>query len=456
MNQPAALPGESTAALAPDGPAAGDTIEATVERLAHGGEGVARVGGLVVFLPWTSPGERVRATVLERHPSWARARLEEVLDPGPDRVAPPCPVFGTCGGCQLQHLTAVAQRAAKGRAVADAFDRIAGRPLPEPPVCEPAARPWNYRQRAVFTWRWQPDDLRVGFHAADEPRRLVSILECPILAEAANARLAAWGAALSAALAERDEPHPIEGRLAVRVLSGIEVQLGIFALDPVRARPLAEACARATGAPATWGRWTPGGASLSLAPDAPRLATRFDYRGLNLRVGFDSFLQADLSAAEPLYDGVLKGLGACAGERVMDGYAGVGVITCELARAGVSVTAVESHSGAASDLRANAAAAGGAVHVLELPAVRVDWRRARPDAIVLNPPRGGCPSAVLKSITRSPARRLVYVACDPTTLARDVSRLGAAWRIDSVAVFDLFPQTAHVETVAVLSREKTS
>jgi 23S rRNA (uracil1939-C5)-methyltransferase len=95
------------------------------------------------------------------------------------------------------------------------------------------------------------------------------------------------------------------------------------------------------------------------------------------------------------------------------------------------------------------------VHVLELPAERVDWRRPRPDRVVLNPPRSGCAPAVLDSISRSSARRLVYVSCDPTTLARDVRRLGSAWRLESIRAFDLFPQTAHVETLASLSRENS-
>jgi tRNA/tmRNA/rRNA uracil-C5-methylase (TrmA/RlmC/RlmD family) len=177
--------------------------------------------------------------------------------------------------------------------------------------------------------------------------------------------------------------------------------------------------------------------------------------GLRLRVGFDSFLQADPVAAARLYDGVENALAAGPGDRVVDGYAGIGVLTCRLSRAGVRVTAVEAHAGAASDLRANAVAAGGEpVHVLELPAERVDWRRPRPDGVVVNPPRSGCAPGVLDSISRSSARRIVYVSCDPTTLARDVRRLGGAWRLESIRAFDLFPQTAHVETVASLSRER--
>lgn len=431
------------------GPVVGDEIAATVERLAYGGDGVGRVAGLVVFIPWTAPGERVRARIVERHSRWARARLAEVLAPGPDRVEPGCPVYGTCGGCQLQHLAAAAQLAAKARAVADAFDRIARRKPPGGVACETAARWWHYRQRAVLTWRWSAGGLSVGFHAAADPDRVVPIAACPILAEAANARLSAFVRALEETLA--DEAGSLEGRLAVRALPG-NVQGGVFAPEPALARRLAEACGRIARVPVTWGRWSPDDPRLELAAAAPRLTIRLPYRGLNLRVGFDSFLQVDLDAAEALYDAALEGLAATAGQRVIDGYAGVGVLACQLAGRGVTVTAVESHPGAASDLRANAAATGGEVHVLELPAERIDWRRPRPDAVVLNPPRGGCPPAVLASIARSPARRLVYIACDPTTLARDVRRLGPGWRLDGVRAFDLYPQTAHVETVARLSR----
>lgn len=441
-----------------------EAVEATVERLAYGGDGVARVDGFVVFVPWTAPGDRVRATVRERRPGYARARLEAVVESGPDRVRPGCPVFGVCGGCRLQHLSAVAQRRSKARAVEDAFRRIARRPLEPPPACEEAAAPWHYRRRATFTWRRTADGLVLGFHAVEAPLPdapppaapgpdpLVDVTACPILAEPGNLAIAPLRAGLEAALAA-DDAGAGEGRIEVQVLPGGEVRLGAFAIDEETARRVAGACARTTGVPTTWGGWSQR-LGARLAAGAPRLEATFAYRGLNLRAGFDSFLQADLEAAEAVYDAVLEGLDAGPGDRVVDGYAGIGVVTCHLIAAGAAVTAIEAHSGAASDLRANAAraAGGGRTHVLELPADRVDWARPRPDAIVVNPPRGGLPRSTIASIGRSPARRLVYVSCDPTTLARDVRRLGKAWRVAGARVFDLFPQTAHVETVVRLER----
>lgn len=438
------------------GPEPGEQIEVTVERLAYGGEGVARADGLVVFVPWTAPGDVVRATVTERQPSYARAKPEEVVSEGPARVEPGCPVFGTCGGCQIQHLSPDAQRDSKARAVADAFERIARLPLEEVPRCEAIANPWHYRHRAVFSWRRRDGGLAIGFHQADDPDAIVEIHACPIFSAAGNLALQGLAAGLANGLgslvrASGAPLPPAAGRLAVRTLPGGEVQAGLFAPDPDAARELAGACAAAAGVPTTWGTWSEERAGLELAPDAPRLEVDFEYRGWKLRAGFDSFLQVDLEAANAVYDAVLEDLKVEPGERVMDGYAGIGVITCELLAREARVTAVEAHPGAASDLQANVSRVGEA-HVLQLPVDRVDWVRPEPDAVVLNPPRSGIPRAALGSIDRSSARRIVYVSCDPTTLARDVRRLGPRWRVTDVRPFDLFPQTAHVETLTRLER----
>jgi 23S rRNA (uracil1939-C5)-methyltransferase len=432
------------------------TVEAIVQRLAYGGEGVTHVDGLVVFVPWTVPGEKVRATVVERHPRYARARLEAVLEPAAARIEPRCPVFGSCGGCQLQHLTVAAQREAKAQAVVDAMERIGGHRGLDGLVCEPAASGWGYRKRAVVSWRWTGDELHFGYHHANEPRRIISIGGCPIVNDQIDVQLARLRGALELALRDHAvacDSGILEGRLALRCLPPGPVQAGLFVHQADLAPILAGALSDNADIETTWGGWRTE-SSLTLATDAPRLTSRFQYRGLDLRIGFDSFIQADLSGAERLYDAVVEAVGPASGKRVIDAYAGIGVVGCQLAAAGAVVTAIEAHSGTASDLRANAHSnvATGSVHVLELPADRVEWSRPRPEIVVLNPPRGGCPRRILSGISASPAKRLVYVACNPATLARDVRRLGTGWRLESLRAFDLFPQTAHVEAVAVLSR----
>ncbi|HJU86770.1 MAG TPA: TRAM domain-containing protein, partial [Gemmatimonadota bacterium] len=157
------------------GPAAGEAVELDVERIAYGGDGVGRADGLVVFVPWTAPGERVRARIVERHPRYARARLEGVLAAVGARVEPGCPVFGICGGCQFQHLDRASQLESKARAVSDAFERIAGTALPAALSCEPAAQPWHYRRRATFTWQRSEAGSALGFHAAEDPAAIVDV-----------------------------------------------------------------------------------------------------------------------------------------------------------------------------------------------------------------------------------------------------------------------------------------
>jgi 23S rRNA (uracil1939-C5)-methyltransferase len=429
------------------GPLSG-SIRADVESLAHGGEGVARVDGRVVFVPGAAPGDTVLARIVEEHPRWARAHLEGILRASPDRIEPRCPLHAECGGCGLQHVASAVQRRAKAGAVADLLERVGGRCPPAAIVCEAAPREWAYRQRAVLSWRRSEEGIVVGFHRAGDPVALVDVPACPVLDERIAAQLPVVRSVLERALGDEGETAN-EGRLALRGLPGHEVDAGVFALDPAPAERIAGALA-AGGLPATWGRWDRAG--LRLADAAPRREVRLAYRGLNLRVGFDSFLQADLDAAAALYQAAFEMLDTAPGEAVIDAYAGIGVLACELARSGARVTAVESHPGAASDLRANLAGAGGDVHVLEIAADRLDWRRPRPDAIVVNPPRGGCARRVIDGIARSGARRLVYVACDPATLARDVRRLGSEWSLERVRTFDLFPQTAHVETVLALTR----
>ena len=424
------------------------TVQAEIESLAHGGDGVAHVDGRVVFVPGAAPGDTVLARIVEDHPRWARARLEEILSPSPERIEPRCPIHAECGGCGLQHVSSLVQRRAKAVAVTDLLERVGGRRPPAAIVCEPAPREWAYRQRAVLSWRRSEEGVVVGFHRAGDPVAVVDVPACPVLDERIAARLPGVRSALEGALGDEGQAAS-EGRLALRALPGHGVDGGVFTADPVTAGRIARTLA-AAGLPTTWGRWARAG--LRLADGAPRREVGLVYRDLNLRVGFDSFLQADLEAAAALYEAAFEMLGAAPGETVIDAYAGIGVLACELARSGARVTAVESHPGAASDLRANVAGAGGDVHVLEITADRLDWRRPQPDAIVVNPPRGGCARRVVEGIARSGARRLVYVACDPATLARDVHRLGTEWRLDRVRAFDLFPQTAHVETVLALTR----
>jgi 23S rRNA (uracil1939-C5)-methyltransferase len=369
-------------------------VELQVTAIAYGGDGVGRHEGLVVFVPLTAPGDVVRARIVERKPTHARAELVEILVGSAQRQLPPCPRFPTCGGCQLQHLTPDAQRAAKAGFVRDTLRRIAGVDWPAP-IEVRQRHALGYRTRA----RLQCRDGRVGFFARGS-HDVVDVDECPVLAPALNAALR-----------------------AVRGAAALPDELDLLAGDgDVAASP------PVAGLPAQTSIHI-GGARLQIAPGA--------------------FFQANGALLDEL---VAAAPGDASGHLALDLYAGVGLFTLPLARRFDRVVAVESDPQACALLRHNVA-------VPDRPAVDVVERRVedylrrsgpRPDLVLLDPPRRGAPAA---SIAALQAPRVVYVACDPATWARDLRAfLAAGYALTEVMAFDLMPQTYHVEILAKLAR----
>jgi 23S rRNA (uracil1939-C5)-methyltransferase len=375
--------------------AAGQVVELAIDRLAYGGDGVARHDGVVVFVPFTAPGERVRARVTEVRKRFARAALEDVLVPSPERRAPPCRYFGACGGCQLQHLTEAAQREAKVGFVRDALRRIGGADWSGPlPML--AADGFGYRLRARLAARGG----RLGYHRADS-HEVVDVERCPLLVPALDQALAAARAARV--------PLPRELVLAAGD-------------DGVAAAP-----------------------ALPGLPDR-ELRRRVGAHGYRLAAG--AFFQANAQLLEALVAAAVpEGGGALA----LDLFAGVGLFTLPLAQRFARVVAIEADPAAVELLRANAPA-----NVEVVAADAAVWlARASfaepPDLALLDPPRAGA-AGVLPALAAARARRIAYVACDPATCARDLAPLLAGgWRLQSVTALDLFPQTFHVETVVHLA-----
>jgi 23S rRNA (uracil1939-C5)-methyltransferase len=376
-----------------------------VERLAAGGEGVAHApDGRVVFIPATAPGDRARVRVLETHPKWLRAELVAVEAPGPGRVEPRCPLVGRCGGCAWQHLDYATQRAAKGAILRDALERIGGLALPGE-VEVVASPPFGYRGRArIGTARGVVGYRRLRSHAP-EPTSA-----CPVLVPALEDALAK----LAAAPPKRD--------------GEIELAAG----DDGRVRA-----------------WGPGGllgdAELKVAAGAQRI-----------RVSPGVFFQGNARLRGALLEAVLDAAGG--GSRALELCAGAGFFTLGLASRFREVMAVESSPPAVRDLRSNVEAAGVRNVRIECAPLEgllasAPLRGFAPDAIVVDPPRTGLGTDVAEAIAGLGAERLVYVSCAPPTLARDLAVLAQqGLRLASVRGFDLFPQTPHVEALAVLER----
>jgi 23S rRNA (uracil1939-C5)-methyltransferase len=413
--------------------AVGTQLELDIERLAFGGSSIGRHEGMAIFVPFGAPGDRVRVEIVELDKKFARAKLLEVLRAGPDRIEPRCRHFGECGGCNYQHIDYRAQVAAKSEFVRDALVRTGGFAWDRPVVVH-HAEPWGYRVRTQLkltaTSGQRPDGthgrlrrqerkqeprqplpedapLLLGFHRAFA-HSVVDVHECPVLAPELERGLTEVRNAL-AGMRRREWPYQIEG------------------------------AAGADGA--TW------------APDLPGMRkdlVAHDVLGFRYLIEPESFFQGNRHLVESLVRGAIEGE---RGQLAFDLYAGVGLFSLPLSRSFGRVIAVEDERRATTLGRVNVKT-NGRDNVSYLRASTEQFltqNRERPDLVLMDPPRLGAKPA-LPYLLKLAAPRLVYVSCDPQTLARDLRALvDGGYRLESVEGYDMFPQTFHVECVAKLS-----
>jgi 23S rRNA (uracil1939-C5)-methyltransferase len=415
------------------------TVPLTVERLTFGPDALAHADGQVVFVPLAAPGDEIRARVRRRTRGYLRADVVEVVRPGPARTTPPCPAFGRCGGCQWQHVTLAEQRRAKQAIVAEQLARIAG--LREVPVRPTLAVPDGLEYRARITL--VAEGRRLGYHRAGT-HVLEEVSACPIAAPTVAAHLDVarrWAAMLRTAPERVTIAHAPDGVVLVAVLGAppvppdVDATESLLVAEPsVRGAILGNREARAVVGDPT--------IRIELEP------------GLALEAPADAFTQVNPAANRLLVSTVLELGDFAAGARVLDLYCGIGNFALPLARRGVRPLGIERDAGAVGAARANAARLG-----LDARFVADDVARAlaRDDVggepiagVVLDPPRAGAVDALPALVARAP-RRIVYVSCDPATLARDLRILaGHGYALRAVQPIDVFPHTFHVETVALV------
>ena len=398
-------------------------------RLAAGGDGVGKLeDGRTVFVPRTAPGDLVEPAALRPHKRFARARLGRLVEPSPDRIEPRCPhyVRDDCGGCQLQHVSPPAQREARRGFVGDALRRLARREVPDPPLVA-AEREFEYRTK--ITLAASADGRRVGLHPYDRADEIFELEWCHITVPEL---MELWRAlrGLRPLFPPRLEGLVLRmgregGRHVLFRTTDGEVWGGAARLHgELRRREVAATL---------W--WQP-------ADGAPRAMA-----GADEAYPATVFEQVHPAMGDRVRAHAVEALGAVGGRHVWDLYAGIGETTAALARAGASVESVESDRRAVAEAESRGPAArrhvGRVEHVL--------GELKTPDLVITNPPRTGMDARVTDALERLAPARLVYVSCDPATLARDLGRL-PGFRIIEVRAFDLFPQTAHVETVVVLDR----
>lgn len=421
-----------------------EAAEATVRirGLSFDGAGVGTLDdGRVVFVPRTAPGDEVRVRITHGRPRWARGRLLELCVPSPDRVSPACPYYEECGGCTLQHITYAQQLHWKGDTVREALRRISHLDVELPEVV-PSPKDQHYRSRVTFTlMRLSGGRVVAGFHHLGVPHRIVDVDEGCILPEPAvasvwNGLRRAWGEGA------RRLPAGRKLRLTLRAVDEGVILVVAGGRGPGRPDILLR---EVEGLVAVWAEKPKGGGKL-LAGLGHVHDTRF---GETMQTGPTTFLQVNREASEALHEWVVEQGGVREGEKVVDAYCGVGLYGRELARAGADVLGIE------RDPEAAKAASCEAPESFTVWTVAVEDRiqEALPaDLVVLNPPRSGVDERVTDVLQAAGPPRLIYVSCDPATLARDIGRLSSSYGVVNVRAFDLFPQTAHVEVVVVLER----
>lgn len=406
-----------------------ELIELKLFALSHGGEAIGRHAGRAIFVPYAIPGERVRVEIVEEAKRFARARLVEVLEPSPVRVEPPCPYFGECGGCHLQHIAYPVQAQLKGLVVLDQFQRIGK--FENPPVLEPFPDEsgWDYRNHARFR---TTADGHLGF-LAGQSNRVVPIDDClivhPLLCQLCHSldmvlpevewvelrAGTATGDLMVVLQTDDDEPPLLEVDFPLSIVQvrSDEAVIPLIGLDYILE----------------------------------------SVNGREFRISATSFYQVNSVQAGRLVELVLEALDFKGYEKVLDAYCGVGLFTAFLVEQAGFVVGIEADHDAVVDARHNLADADnvefheGLVEKV-LPTLEIAF-----DAVVLDPPRTGLELPVLDALVARGPERLVYVSCDPATLARDARRLvNGGYTLEWVQPVDLFPQTYHIENVALFTK----
>jgi 23S rRNA (uracil1939-C5)-methyltransferase len=441
-------------------PSRGDVLELTVDSLAHGGNGVARHDGYVVFVAGAVPGDRVRAVVGKAKKAYAEARTIEVVEPSPDRIPP----HADHPGAPWQVLPYERQLAVKADQVREALERIGHLEGIELEPIVPAVEEWRYRNKLEYSFGTGPDgELVCGFHAPGRWDEIVPMTDCLLASERSNAvreQVLAWCRAQGLSAWDRRDQVGLLRNLVVREgrrTGELQVRLvtspGAFDVDS-----LADAV-QCDGL--FWTRQdqlgeTVQGGETTLLSGSPQL--REQIGGLEFLVSPEAFFQTNTEMAEQLYSVAAEYAQLRGHERVFDLYCGIGTIGLSLAARAREVVGVEIVEPAVADAIENARLNDIVNARFYAGDIRLAMRElveqaGRPDVVVVDPPRAGLSQKVVRRIIEASPSRVVYVSCNPTTLAPNAAQMvEAGYRLVRVRPVDMFPQTPHIESVALLER----
>jgi 23S rRNA (uracil1939-C5)-methyltransferase len=427
--------------------------EVEITDLSHDGRGVARIEGKTVFIAGALPGERALVRVSGRHRNHDEARVETLLVRSPERIEPRCPHFGICGGCALQHLPPAAQIAAKQRVLAENFERI-GKVEPKRWLDPLTDTEWGYRRKGRLSVKWvaKKGKVLVGFRE-DNPRFVADLSVCYTLLPEVGERIAAIGE-LVTSLDAREKIAQIEiaaGDAAVVLVFRNLAPLG----ESDTAKLVAFACETGLAI-----MLQPGGPDSvqALSPERVDLSYRIPEADVEIAFRPLDFTQVNAGMNRRMIARALDLLDAGADDRVLDLFCGLGNFTLPVARRAGRVVGVEGEAGLVARARENAVANGVANAEFFAGDLAADqrtapWATRDYDKLLLDPPRSGA-AAVLEYLPRKATKRVVYVSCHPGSLARDAGTLVQqhGFKLVAAGVMDMFPHTAHVESIALFER----
>ena len=451
-------------------PKRGEILSLTIDDLAFGGEGVGRADGYVVFVPGGLPGDRLRVRLVQVRSRFGRGVIDAIEEPSPQRVEAPCPYFGRCGGCRLQHMAYPAQLAFKAKQVVDALERLGGLKGIEVRPIIGAEETFGYRNKMEFTVaRGATAPMVVGLHEADRYDSVLDIERCLLQSDRMNALLGEardFFIERGLTVYEQDSGEGLLRFLMLREGTHTgELMANVVTSAPAVSElaPLAQRLqARDAGTTSVVMNVNPKKASVAVGVEEHLLGGRDHIResvgGLTFQVSASSFFQTNTRQAERLFELVIESAGLTGTETVYDLYSGTGAISLLLARRARWVYGIEVTQAAVDDAGVNAAAN----HITNCTFVCGEVRFVLPsliakgvtaEVVVADPPRAGFHPKALHALITLGARRIVYVSCNPTTLARDLGELvRGGYRLEWVQPVDMFPHTPHIEAVARLER----
>lgn len=444
-------------------------LELKIDSLAYGGNGVARLNGFVVFVRRGLPGDTVRARVTKVKRSHAEAIAVEVLEPGADRVEAPCVHYPACGGCRFQDLAYERQLEAKAGQVADALARIGGFADLELEPAVPAESIFHYRNKLEYSFTETPDGVGLGLHRAGRWDEVLDIEKCWLTTDVGNAIRNAvrdWARAEGLTVYDQTTHEGYLRHLVVREGRNTGQALVVLVTAPGRL----DAEERLVG---TLQRFPEVRSIYHAVNDRPAEVTNVpgkllsgadaieeEILGLRFRVRPNAFLQTNTAMAEVLYSLALEYAGLTGEETVFDLYCGTGTIALSMAREALTIWGVEVSEESVACAIENAELNGITNTAFFAGEVgdsieELHERAGKPDVVVVDPPRAGLSAKALRRIARLEPARIVYVSCNPTTLAGNAKGLVGehGYRLERARPVDMFPHTPHIETVALFVKD---